>query len=134
MRLFLPAFCYGSAVNVDLYFSWSVWAWGLGWEADDMRNYFPALRCEVPLNTLCYFLSLFFFFFGTLFSPPSPVSHNVFNVFTSNVTSKRGHQTAESKIRQMFHYFTLVPRNTLLIRSILCLVHEQCGTRGGAVG
>jgi hypothetical protein len=128
MRLFLPAFCYGSAVNVDLYFSWSVWAWGPGWEADDMRNYFPALRCEVPLNTLCYFLLFlsFFFLLGTLFSPQSPVSHNVFNVFASNVTSKGRHQTKESKIRQMFHYFTFVSRNTLLISYILCLVHEQC--------
>ena len=117
-------------MNVDLYFSWLVWALGPGWGADDMRNYFPALRCEVPLNTLCYFL-LFLFFslsLGTLLSPPSPVSHNVFNVFASNVTSKGGHQTTESKIRQMFHYFTLVPRNTLLISSILCHVHEQWGT------
>jgi len=80
-----------------------------------------------------HFVTFFCFFFfslslGTLLSPPSPVSHNVFNVFASNVTSKGGHQTTESKIRQMFHYFTLVPRNTLLISSILCHVHEQWGT------
>ena len=130
MRFFLSSFCYGSAVNVDLYFSWSVWAWGRGWVAEDMRNYFPALRCEVPLYTLCYFLPFFFFFsLGTLFFPPSPVSHNVFNVSASNVTSRgrRGeHRTTKSKIHQMFQYFTLVPRNTFLISSILFHANEQC--------
>jgi len=119
---FLPAFCYGSAVNVDLYFSLSVWAWGRGWER---RRYAKLLPCASMRSPPEHSLLLsFFFFLGTLFSPPSPVSHNVFNVFASNVTSKGGHQTTESKIRQMFHYFTLVPRNTLLSSSILCLVNE----------